>query len=81
MEQKLILIISEAFKTFFLISIPVLVAIVVSSLAVSFLQGFLGIRDKALSFCVRLIAFISVSTVFFNSFYETLKRFFLLPFE
>ncbi|RMG42584.1 MAG: flagellar biosynthetic protein FliQ [Candidatus Dadabacteria bacterium] len=58
----------EALRTLYLVGIPILLAITVASLLVSFLQAATTVRDTAISYSVRVLAFVVLMYVMFRAF-------------
>ena len=56
--------------------VPVLICIAGVGLLIGLLKGMTNIRDESLSYCLKTLAFISLSYVYIPSFVSKIKEFF-----
>ena len=74
-------LISFSLRIFFVISVPLLAAMVLASLIVGLLQAPSGVQEKTIQYAARLIVFVVLAYLFFPLVSSYLSEVFLLAYS
>ena len=73
-------LVSFSLRIFFLISVPLLVAMVLVSLVTGLLQAATGVQEKTIQYAAKLIVFVVLAYVFFPLVASYLSEVFVLAY-
>jgi len=74
-------LISFSLRIFFVISVPLLAAMVLASLVVGLLQAASGVQEKTIQYAARLVVFVVLAYLFFPLVASYLSEVFLLAYN